>query len=122
MQNQKEIEKQNKMDLKESERIKKLDFKERKEINKGKIFKSELYKYKYRVGNRVKTNKGYEGVIKEIHRVCPESCDWIEIQTIPVTEESIRRPWYTISRVIDVCIFGVNIEGSICVAESNIVV
>lgn len=69
-------------------------------------------KFKFNVGDDVITlGHGYRGKISRVHNTCPQSNDWLSIQSIPVKAEDVRKPWYDVAR---------EPAGVVCVAESDL--
>ena len=69
-------------------------------------------KFKFNVGDDVITlGHGHRGKISRMYNTCPQSNDWLSIQSIPVKAESIRKPWYSVA-----C----EPAGKVCVAESDL--
>ena len=50
-----------------------------------------------KVGDRVVAKKhGNIGTISKVHKSCPQSNDWLALQSIPVKAEDVRDIWYSI--------------------------
>lgn len=69
-------------------------------------------KFKFNIGDDVITlGHGDRGKISRVHKTCPQSNEWLSIQSIPVKAEDVRKPWYSVA-----C----EPEGEVCVAESDL--